>query len=142
MSIIKGQISAIERKLLEIMGKFGEISITPEGIEPEDVDKIGVQAYSLLVITEGYKKRFMDWQDEVRRHLDMVIIPRQWDPERLLKEERQMLREEIEKYSEVDEKTKQKMTRLAELRNHSEYEAMSSFVTRKRVQDRTRPLPR
>ena len=47
LAIIKGQISAIQRKLLDISEKYGEVMITPEGAEPEDMDKIGCQVYTL-----------------------------------------------------------------------------------------------
>ena len=119
------------------MEKHGEMTTTAEGYEPEDLDKVGCQAYTMLVITEGYKKRMLEWQDLVRSHLDMDIIPRQWDPEMLLKAERLSLMEEVQKYKDIDLKTKERMTRFAELRSHDEFEAMSSFVSRKRDQDRT-----
>ena len=137
LAIIKGQITAIQRKLLEISEKYGELMITPEGKEPEDIDKIGCQAYALLVITEGYKKRMLDWQDVIRKHFEMQVIERDMDPEYLLKENRKMMLEEIENIDWKDQKTKLQATRLAQLRTHDEYEAMSSFVSRKRDQDRT-----
>ena len=105
--------------------------------EPEDIDKIGCQVYALLVITEGYKKRFLDWQDVLRKHFEMKALERDMDPEFLLKEQRKTMLELIEETEWGDQKTKLQATRLAQLRNHDEYEAMSSFVTRKRVQDRT-----
>ncbi len=111
--------------------------ITPEGAEPEDMDKIGCQVYPLLVITEGYKKRMLDWQDSIRKHFEMQVIERDMDPDYLLKEQRLTMLEEIEKLGITDAKTKLQLTRLAQLRSHDEYEAMSSFVSRKRDQDRT-----
>lgn len=111
--------------------------ITPEGAEPDEMDKIGCQVYALLVITEGYKKRFLDWQDLIRKHFEMQVIERDMDPEFLLKEQRQIMKEELEKLPIKTEFEKTRMGRIAELRSHDEYEAMSSFVTRKRVQDRT-----
>ena len=137
LSIIKGQITAIQRKLLEISEKYGELMVTPEGLEPEDIDKIGCQVYGLLVITEGYKKRMLDWQDSIRRHFDMQVIERDMDPDFLLKEQRLTMLEEIEKFGITNEITKKQLTRLAQLRNHDEYEAMSGFVARKRAQYRT-----
>ena len=111
--------------------------VTPEGAEPEDIDKIGCQVYTLLLITEGYKKRFLDWQDVIRKHFQMKAIERDMDPEFLLKEQRKTMLEEIEKIDWKDEKSKFQATRFAQLRSHDEYEAMSSFVSRKRDQDRT-----
>ena len=111
--------------------------VTPEGKEPEDIDKIGCQAYCLLLITEGYNKRFLDWQDVLRKHFEMKAIERDMDPEFLLKEQRKTMLELIEETEWGDQKTKLQATRLAQLRNHDEYEAMSSFVSRKRDQDRT-----
>ena len=111
--------------------------VTPEGLEPEDIDKIGCQVYGLLVITEGYKKRMLDWQDSIRRHFDMQVIERDMDPDFLLKEQRLTMLEEIEKFGITNEITKKQLTRLAQLRNHDEYEAMSGFVARKRAQYRT-----
>ena len=111
--------------------------VTPEGKEPRDIDKIGCQVYALLVITEGYKKRFLDWQDVLRKNFELKAIERDMDPDYLLKEHRKTMLELIEETDWKDEKTKLQATRLAQLRNHDEYEAMSSFVTRKRVQDRT-----
>ena len=134
---MKGQITSVQRKLLEIMEKYGEMMLTPEGAEPEDMDKLGCQGYTLLVITEGYKKRMLDWQDLIRKHLDMQVIERDMDPDFLLKEQRQTLLEEIQKLGPIDKKTKTRLDRLAELRSHDEYEAMSSFVSRERDQDRT-----
>ena len=111
--------------------------VTPEGMKPDDMDKIGCQVYTLLVITEGYKKRMLDWQDTIRRHFEMQVIERDMDPDYLLNENREMMMEMIENTEWSDQKTKLQATRLAQLRSHDEYEAMSSFVTRKRVQDRT-----
>ncbi len=111
--------------------------ITPEGAEPDDMDKIGCQVYTLLVITEGYKKRMLGWQDSIRKHFEMQVIERDMDPDYLLKENRKMMLEEIANIDWKDQKTKLQATRLAELRSHDEYEAMSSFVSRKRDQDRT-----
>lgn len=111
--------------------------VTPKGKEPEDIDKIGCQVYTLLLITEGYKKRFLDWQDVIRKHFEMKAIERDMDPEFLLKQQRLTMLEEIEKMGITDEFTKTRLSRFAELRSHDEYEAMSSFVSRKRDQDRT-----
>ena len=111
--------------------------ITPEGAEPEDMDKIGCQVYPLLVITEGYKKRMLDWQDSIRKHFEMEVIERDMDPDYLLKENRKIMLEEIAKTEWTDPKTRLQALVLAQLRNHDEYEAMSSFVSRKRDQDRT-----
>ena len=119
------------------MEKYGEMMLTPEGAEPEDMDKLGCQGYTLLVITEGYKKRMLDWQDLIRKHLDMQVIERDMDPEFLLKEQRQVMKEELEKLDIKTEFDKTRLARFAELRSHDEYEAMSSFVSRKRDQDRT-----
>ena len=137
LAIIKGQISSIQRKLLDISEKYGELMITPEGAEPEDMDKIGCQVYPLLVITEGYKKRMLDWQDSIRKHFEMEVIERDMDPDYLLKENRKIMLEEIAKTEWTDPKTRLQALVLAQLRNHDEYEAMSSFVSRKRDQDRT-----
>ena len=111
--------------------------LTPEGAEPEEMDKLGCQGYALLVITEGYKKRMLDWQDSIRRHFDMNVIERDMDPEFLLKSERESMHEEVEKMNWPNENSKFLATRIAKLRNHDEYEAMSGFVARKRAQDRT-----
>ena len=111
--------------------------VTPEGKEPEDIDKIGCQAYCLLLLTEGYKKRFLDWQDVLRKHFELKAIERLEDPELLLKEQRKVMKEELEKLPITNAFDKTRLARFAELRTHDEYEAMSSFVTRKRVQDRT-----
>ena len=111
--------------------------VTPPGLAPEDMDKIGCQVYTLLVITEGYKKRMLDWQDLIRKHLDMQVIERDMDPEFLLKEQRKVMKEELKKLPIKTEFDKTRLARFAELRNHDEYEAMSSFVSRKRDQDRT-----
>ena len=119
------------------MEKYGEMMLTPEGAEPEEMDKLGCQGYALLVITEGYKKRMLDWQDLIRKHLEMKVIERDMDPEFLLKEQRLTMLEEIEKLGIENVSDKTRLSRFAELRSHDEYEAMSSFVSRKRDQDRT-----
>jgi hypothetical protein len=123
--------------LLSISEEFGEVMITPKGAEPEDMDKIGCQVYTLLVITEGYKKRMLDWQDSIRKHFEMPVIVRDMDPEFLLKGERESMLEEIEKMDWTNNRNKPLAIRFAKLRSHDEYEAMSSFVSRKRDQDRT-----
>ncbi len=87
--------------------------ITPKGAEPEDMDKIGCQVYTLLVITEGYKKRMLDWQDSIRKHFEMPVIVRDMDPEFLLKGERESMLEEIEKMDWTNNRNKPLATRLA-----------------------------
>ena len=115
--------------------------VTPPGLAPEDMDKIGCQVYTLLVITEGYKKRMLDWQDSIRSHYGMAVIKRDMDPEYLLKEERKTNLELIEKMGWENDESKKKALRILELRNHSEYEDMTRFVARKRAQYGTSPLP-
>lgn len=127
---------------MTISEKYGEEMVTPEGMEPEDMDKIGCQVYALLVITEGYKKRMLDWQDSIRSHFGMPVIERDMDPDHLLKEERRMWREELEKLDWPDEKQKEAAALICQLEDHRAYEDMSSFVARKRAQKRTSPLRR
>ena len=111
--------------------------ITPEGSEPDEIDKIGCQAYILLLITEGYKKRFLDWQDVIRKHFGMQAIERDMDPEYLLNQMREGMLEEAKKVGITDEFTRMKLERSANRLTHDEHEAMSPFVSRKRDQDRT-----
>ena len=111
--------------------------ITPEGAEPEDMDKLGCQVYTMLVVTEGYKKQMLDWQDSIRRHYGMPIIPRDRDPEELLKDQRKFLQEGMDKFKDLPEETFKKIERFAEMRDYGEFEAMSRLIARTRAQDRT-----
>ena len=117
--------------------EYGEEMITPEGVEPEDMDKLGCQAYTMLVITEGYKKRMLDWQDSIRSHYGMPIIERDIDPEYFLKSQRKSLTEGLVNFKDVPEETYKKLERFAEMRDYGEFEAMSRFIARKRAQERT-----